>query len=307
MGNQYSKAESLTAQGVLGSSEYTKKGKDSYLHLSIKILRQAVEKAPPDYPKLGKFHQDLGYWLSCRYELTESDEDSAEAPRNLEKSVELSGSKRDRLNSRLIALGDHLKHRYEIVKNPDDLERAGEALYRALRNAPEDHDVRPASLVTLAEFLVIKAKATHEKKLVYEAVCYCEQAIKLLRRDEMDLARQIKNTCQLMKYEMVLMSFELEIECATATFSSCELAEYMITKETSDLESAIKLSRIALDDLSPAGFRLTCSINLRKALAFKYSTTGELKNLDEAISISKSYPFLNLVMSQWIHSSLVAC
>jgi CHAT domain-containing protein/tetratricopeptide (TPR) repeat protein len=120
------------------SARYESRGDPADLDEIIRLNRQILRRAPPDWENLGLHLTQLGNACSNRFKVTREAEDLKTSIDAYRRAVKEAGTDPEQLVGRLTNLGIGFKERYDRTHDPKDLEEAVEVLERAVAMTPEE-------------------------------------------------------------------------------------------------------------------------------------------------------------------------
>jgi acyl carrier protein phosphodiesterase len=234
------------------------------LRKAIEHAYRAVEITSQGHPELASRVNNLGNWLSDRYERTGNLDDLQEAVRQTQQAVNTTPQDHPDLASRLNNLGNRYSDRYERIGNSSDLQEAVQLAQQVVNITPQDHPDLALRLNNLGQKFTHRYRRTGDTNGLQLAIQYVRRAVNLTPENHPSQESFLGNLANMLSDRCNRMG-NLE-----------------------DLQKAICYGQRAVD-ATPKDHpdRATRLNNLGNWLADRYQATGNLENLQGAIQYAQ--------------------
>ncbi|KAL4736392.1 CHAT domain-containing protein [Aspergillus similis] len=307
LGNQLERpewAEFLNELGLKLYDQYLQNDILSDLQEAITLTRGAIHLTPEDDSDHPKYLNNLGNLLGDRYIRTGSVADLEEAIDVGQKAINAIPKDHPNRPKYLNNLGNQLNDRYLITGVLADLEEAIQVGWEAIRLTPEDHPHRPALFNNLGNRLGDKYFRTNTLDDLNEAIHVKQEAVNVTPEGHPDRAGRLNNLAIELSARYLRTFDPADIENAIEAGREAiritppghaDLPMYLHSLGNSldysgwDPEEAVRVGREAVK-VTPEDHpdRPMALNSLGKRLGERHSRTGELADLEEAISCHQS-------------------
>ncbi|KAF8416573.1 CHAT domain-containing protein [Tirmania nivea] len=275
------------------------------LEAAITRLQVTVEATPEAHPDRAKWLNNLGNYLSLRYEQTGDLLDLDAAINRTEKAVKATPADHPKRAGRLNNLGYHFHRRYQRTGNLDDLGVAINYAEASVKATPENHPDKAAWLNSLGYYLHSRYQQSEDLPDLEAAIDCAEAAVKATPEDHPERVARLNNLGSHLssRYKRTGNSQDMDAaishgETAVNTIpehhpdragwlnnlGSRLISRYERYGNLQDLEAAINHTHAAVKatsvDHSDYAARLS---NLGSHLRSRYERTGVLQDLEAAI------------------------
>ena len=163
------------------------------LNRAVEVANLAVKATPQDHPDRAARLNNLGNWLSIRFERTDSVDDLNRAVEVADLAVKATLQDHPDRATTLSNLGISLGTRFERKGSMDDLNRAVEVTDLAVKATPQDHLDRARRLNNLGIWLGRRFERTDSMNDLNRAVKVADLAVKSTPQDYPDRACWLNN------------------------------------------------------------------------------------------------------------------
>lgn len=236
-----------------------KDGKLGKIQTAVRILSEAVNEMPPNYPKRARLLMDRGHWGGALYERSGKAQAFTESVKAFEEAIELARPGHADRPIILITYGDLLMKQYQREKADADLERAEKLFDEAVRLTPPGHEYRMTSLLSLGDCLVTKFEKTKDIQDFDKAIKCCKDGIAATASDDLPV-------------------------WGYSALSDCYLAKYRVTKAPGDLDEGFNAARRSEQVCPEHPGGLTA---ITKCYSASFKQTQSLEAIDSAIAYAK--------------------
>ncbi|KAK3317363.1 CHAT domain-containing protein [Cercophora scortea] len=257
----------LAYLGRRRKERYKDKGDISDLDRAISAMSQALEIGPSGDTDLPTLEVELGSLLEARYDRLGKPNDLDESIRRTRRALAAMESDHPIRATALSNLANQLGASFERTGHVDELD---EAIIRATEandiEEVEGED-KVAGLNTLANWLAVRYDRTGKAKDIEKSISFAEEALRLADENDSTWPAFANN------------------------LATTLVDQYIDTGNLENLQKAIKLLEKALDKFpknDPDSLRTACEITLSQALNHLYQRTGNLPEIEWAVSLSRS-------------------